>query len=249
MKKIITILIACTLLSLLAGCGSTSKEPGTEPATTKASETDTSKDESTTATTEPETTKPEKKVIHIDTDLSLFGELVNKFFVITNDYSLMAPDKELFDYLCENGYVFYEYMDSDVDDTISPEEAYERFDKWGLNTFSDSLLQYCEKSMSSRMYICTSEGHIDTIQYKFRKCHEDQLASYREQVDKLVEDWKNQGYEMDILYSRDEETGLWTYMVIKFKGTPSNPDSSSDFFAKIDIRLNYYDSFFSFMLY
>lgn len=238
-------------VATVSGCGSdgkveeikatnaTSIEAASNSSTTEANkEKDTQKDKD-----KEETTEAKKELVTYDIDFSAFGEMVDKFFIATNDTSKMATRDDMYTYLSDKGYVFYEYPDSDVDqNTVTIDEAFDRF---GIYLKPDFLLENAGNSKYSHVGVVIDEGNnvVSGIQYKLRACTEEYVKSQREMINQLIDSGVFEGENIEVNYNKEKED--WTMLNIYFYGD-SYKGSSSKYFAKILITLDTYSSLFSF---
>lgn len=243
MKRKLTVLLILAMTVSMVAC---SQSNTTEVETITEIEANQTIDYIEPSKTEvpPEVAKT-RELITIDLDLSIFGELVDTLYTISNDVEKITTKDEAFEYLKNKGYSFYPYADADIDNTITTEEAYNNFS--GFDMKPDFILENCKDSKYSHASVVSNDnGTVDIIQYKYRGVTEEFVNNERTKINEFVDSGILDGYNIKVVHNKDKDT--WSQFHIYFYGEPVE-HPSAEYFAEIYVNLDTYSSLYTFSLY
>lgn len=184
------------------------------------------------STSELVPTEAPTSTVTLDCDMSLFGDLVNSLFVVTNDESSRTTKEQTFNYFVENGYEFYEHgtgsahVVRDLSD-LTEDGKYEVYH----SSFSDWS---STPELSSVITITVADGLLQKIVVSSSNCNTAYFGSFGDNVDSLIESWKANGAAITVRDGGVSGTGGYINRIY-FNGRPCDESSSKDYFASVDI--------------
>lgn len=204
---------------------------------------------STKGATTEETTEVVKELVAYDIDLSAYGELVDKFYVISNDVNKLPSKSELYTYLSGKDYKYYEFSESDVDKNIlTLDEAFSNYG--GIYMKPDFLLENVSKPKYSAVSIVVDDDTeaVTGIQYKLTGCTQEYVDTQKALIEQIIASGAFDNENIEIKYYGGDDEKSWKRMTITFYGTPFNNPKMA-YFAQISIGLGTYDSLLTFRIY
>lgn len=188
----------------------------------------------------------EIKIITIEEDLSLFGDLINNLFVITNDNSQKKTIDDVYQYLSTHDYDFYIHSNRPLEEVISGEEALQNAVKTrNFYVLHDNMFSTRKKSEYNSLIINfdAKEDRLSCIQYYYTnvKSEEDKdlffsvVNDYRTKVNALISEWQKNGYNMTVKYNKDLDA--WTNVSIRLNGDVSG-SFDPGYFAEISVVIS-----------
>lgn len=252
-KRLLFVLI---LAVSMVACGSKPDPAASDPDVSIESTQDSSSENTPEAESVEESTQesvpesePVKEIekVTVEEDLSLFGDLINNLFVITNENSQKKTIDDVYQYLSTNDYDFYIHSKRPLEEVISGEEALQNAIKTrNFYVLHDNMFSARKKSEYNSLILNfdAKEDRLNCIQYYYTdvKSEEDKdlffsvVNDYRTKVNTLISEWQKNGYNMTVKYN-NKDLNTWTNVSIRFNGDVSG---SHDFgyFAEISVIIS-----------
>ena len=252
-KRLLFVLI---LAVSMVACGS-KPDPTTSDSDVSIESTQDSSSESTPQSESAEESTQESvpesepvkeiKKITIEEDLSLFGDLINNLFVITNDNSKKKTIDDVYQYLSTHDYDFYIRSKRPLEEVISSEEALQNAVKTrNFYVLHDNMFSARKKSEYNGLILNfdPKEDCLSCIQYNYTnlKSEEDKdlffsvVNDYRTKVNALISEWMDFGYNMAVNYY-DKDPDTWTKISILFNGDASG-SFDPGYFVEISVVIS-----------
>ncbi len=245
MKKAVKfLLLTLTFAMCLSACGkdTTDATDCADPNVQVTEEFYPDSEEPEPATTpEPEPTPEPHSIEYVtyEADLSFLGDLVNDLVVITNDETKQSTKDDVFNYLKDNGYDFYEYYkDAEYGQTITPEEAYKAsgflLKPAEMKNYTDNIKKSAF-ALSFRDFNGDGVETLETLQCVMTGASSESRAKFREDVNNIIDLEYFESLGCEIHCNNINDDGTWESIYIRFKGDPTNPAQICDYFYEINI--------------